>query len=88
MDTEIKNEFTRLEKKIDIADKKMDEIKDNHIQDLWDGISNIWGNVEDLQEKISTLQVNTWKILGMYWKVFGISMGILTAVITILHVFG
>jgi hypothetical protein len=67
MDDETKKELARLESKID-------DIVENHLQDMWDALSTIWGYLQDLRKD--------------FWKITGAGAAIISIVIAIVHCLG
>ena len=74
MDQETRNEFAEIKRNIAQVQGELDDIKDNHLSDVWDALSTIWGNMQELRKD--------------FWRIMGGGAAIIAIVLTILQCFG
>lgn len=76
-DETIKEELERIESKVD-------DIKDNHLQCLWEAVGSVWGTIEDVKKDITYI-VETIK--NLRWFIMG-GFAVLAITVTLIQCFG
>ena len=69
----IHKEIGDAKKRIENIEKTVEDIKDNHLQDIWTAVEGIWGSMEFCFRDISNLR---WWVLGSI-TLLGIVLAIL-----------
>ena len=79
------SELDEIKEDIKELKKEVGDIKDNHIQSVWDALGSIWGNVEDLAKDCGHIKDGVknlrWFILGGF-AILAIVVAILAMVVT------
>ena len=53
-------EYTELKKECEAMRKDIEDIKDNHLTDIWQAIEGLWGAIEYIYKDIKSLRNYVW----------------------------
>ena len=56
----IEDRLTSLESKCVELDNKVNDIRDNHLNDIWTAIEGVWGSIEFLFKDLKNLRSYIW----------------------------